>query len=300
MAQKTTPKEILGIPPAISATGKIEEKKHRITLFKDVGLSLPDLYFDVFILGTPEEEKQFAELFSRAHCKRAKSFEEADLVVFTGGSDVNPELYGEVKHERTKFSQERDDTDLMAYMYCMERGIPMLGICRGAQFLHVMNGGKLWQHVTGHYGDHPMYDTVAKRQIACVSSVHHQSIIHDKDNKDIEILGTAYKSTERWANPLEKNPGAIGVNAGAVGNNSADIEAFFYRNTCCLGIQGHPEYRGYNEFAQWTLKTIHNYINMNPDLTLQTGVKRMKEDLLKQRQFGFNSTVTIPETVENK
>ena len=146
----------------------------------------------------------------------------------------------------------------------------MLGICRGAQFLHVMNGGVLFQDVNNHYGAHSMYDCIDNRTIPYVSSVHHQMV---KENKDMTVLAyTPGKSTTRFSSPSESETGA-----------QKDIEAFFYRDTCCLGIQGHPEYSGYYAFMSWALKQIGNVINENPDIETIKNVSRLKKDILETR-----------------
>jgi gamma-glutamyl-gamma-aminobutyrate hydrolase PuuD len=233
---------------------------------------MPDLYNDIFVVGDDYEQAMFAKMFAKSRCRKAKTIEEADIVVFTGGDDVDPTLYGETLHPQTSFNVTRDKEDLEIYAECYNLGVPMLGICRGAQFGHVMNGGKLYQHVDNHYGDHPMYDVINKRQLEKVSSVHHQMVM---PNEGMEVLGFCGKSRVRWLNEKEKEE-----------KINKDIEAFFYRDTCFLGVQGHPEYSGYDEFLQWTLKTLQIYVNENTDLILNNdGVRRLKPEILAQREL---------------
>ena len=54
---------------------------------------------------------------------------EADLVVFTGGADISPVMYGEPTHGTTKASPYRDDEDRSNYIKATSLGIPLLGIC---------------------------------------------------------------------------------------------------------------------------------------------------------------------------
>lgn len=255
----------------------------RVTLMKDNTLEYPDLFLDVFVAGPQFEEVAFAKMFSRSRCKRAKSVLEADLVIFTGGPDVDPQLYGEVRHPQTVISSKRDNDDMALYLMCLEHGIPMLGICRGAQFLHVMNGGKLYQHVDNHHGDHVMHDIVKGTRIEKVSSVHHQMVIPN-NHGGFQLLATANVARNRWKNPVDNDLGT-----------KIDTEAFFYRDTCCIGIQGHPEYTGYNYFAKWTLDLINELVMMNPDVewrrseAVDTAGKplpssrRLKEEFVKER-----------------
>lgn len=237
----------------------------RIYVKKDHILDYPDIYFEVYIQGPKWEEAMFAEMLVRASCTRAKSLDKADLVIFTGGDDVNPVLYGERAHVSTQYSDPRDTADMLVFQECVEKGVPMLGVCRGAQFLHVMNGGKLFQHIDNHNQEHPIWDSVTDTLIDKASSVHHQAV---RPNPGMQVLATARKSTTRWLNDKDKDDGM-----------RADIEAFFYRDTCCLGIQGHPEYSGYPYFTKWSLELIQKYINENPDVKMANGNVRVKEEL---------------------
>ena len=85
-----------------------------------------------------------------------ETLEILDGIVFTGGSDVDPELYGEEPHEETfGVHRQRDDAELALLKGALERDIPVLGICRGIQVLNVALGGDLHQHlpeVVGHEG----------------------------------------------------------------------------------------------------------------------------------------------------
>lgn len=262
----------------------------RVTIHRDHVVDYPELYLSIFVAGDKAEEARFAKMFSRAKCSRAKSLEEADLIVFTGGVDVDPVLYGESKHWSTYFFRGRDDSDIRLYAYALERGIPMFGVCRGAQFLSVMQGGKLYQDISGHNGDHPIFDTIKKVKIEKVSSVHHQAVIF---HEGMHILATANRSKgPKFLNEKE-----------SVEDGKPDIEAFFYRDPCCLGVQGHPEYSGYPYFTKWCLQLIRDHIIENPDVGLKNGFYRIKEDILAFRSRGVLSeaaTSYIAATKEKK
>jgi putative glutamine amidotransferase len=77
-----------------------------------------------------------------------------DAIIFTGGSDLDPELYGEEPHPETfGVHRRRDDAELALLRGALERDMPVLGICRGIQVLNVGLGGDLHQHlpdVVGH------------------------------------------------------------------------------------------------------------------------------------------------------
>jgi putative glutamine amidotransferase len=71
-----------------------------------------------------------------------------DGLVFSGGSDLDPELYGEEAHPETDgVVRERDDFELELMRGALARDLPVLAICRGSQVLNVALGGDLEQHV---------------------------------------------------------------------------------------------------------------------------------------------------------
>lgn len=69
-------------------------------------------------------------------------------LLLAGGADVNPALYGETPHPKTeKPDQERDRREWRLLEQALERDLPVLGVCRGNQFLNVFFGGRLVQHL---------------------------------------------------------------------------------------------------------------------------------------------------------
>jgi putative glutamine amidotransferase len=78
-----------------------------------------------------------------------------DGLVITGGRDVDPATYGQTPHAATdEPARDRDAWELALVRGALARGLPLLGICRGAQVLNVALGGTLHQHlpdVVGHY-----------------------------------------------------------------------------------------------------------------------------------------------------
>lgn len=264
MGKKTEKKPKLE-PEVEKKVVALQPPQRKVTLIRDHVLEYPQLYCEVFVVE-PGASSAFAEMFARAACKKAESLDKADLVIFSGGHDVSPSLYGAKHHPETKTDPERDMRDMEAFRQCVSMGIPMVGFCRGAQFLHVMNGGKLYQHVDGHIGEHSMVDFTNNRHIGRVSSTHHQLCIR---NDRMQVLATAGKSRKRYFDNDKTFEEGINM----------DIEAFFYRNTCSLGIQGHPEFRGYPMFTKWSLEQIYELIVCSPDVYTEGGNVRLKKDL---------------------
>ena len=69
-------------------------------------------------------------------------------LLLMGGSDVDPELYGETAQlETDPPDKQRDEIELLLIRQALERDFPILAICRGLQLLNVYHGGSLIQHL---------------------------------------------------------------------------------------------------------------------------------------------------------
>lgn len=69
-------------------------------------------------------------------------------LVLTGGSDVDPALYGEPRQAETEPpDEERDTLEASMLEKALAQDLPILAICRGLQILNVSQGGTLIQHV---------------------------------------------------------------------------------------------------------------------------------------------------------
>jgi len=77
-----------------------------------------------------------------------------DGLILIGGSDVDPASYGAAPDPNTGATRpERDRFELALAYGAMERGLPLLGICRGGQMINVACGGTLHQHLPDVVGD---------------------------------------------------------------------------------------------------------------------------------------------------
>jgi putative glutamine amidotransferase len=71
-----------------------------------------------------------------------------DGVVFSGGNDLDPDVYGAEAHETTRgVNTPRDRAELALLAAALERDMPVLAVCRGSQILNVARGGDLVQHL---------------------------------------------------------------------------------------------------------------------------------------------------------
>ena len=74
--------------------------------------------------------------------------EPCDGFFFTGGHDIDPARYGETVKETCGARQyHRDDVEFRLFEKVKNTNKPLLGVCRGAQFLNVALGGTLYQDI---------------------------------------------------------------------------------------------------------------------------------------------------------
>lgn len=193
-----------------------------------------------------------AMLFAEAGFERATTVDDADVIVFAGGVDVDPALYKAERHPATQRpSIERDTYEKAVYEECVEKGKIMFGICRGAQFLHVMNGGELWQDVEGHAGpDHLIYD-IEEGVLVKATSLHHQML---QLNQKIEVLAVCKDQISR-----RFETDNMKLVLGAKDDVEIEIEAGYYKDTKCLFVQGHPEV-GSAEYRSWSMHKLHDFM----------------------------------------
>jgi putative glutamine amidotransferase len=124
-----------------------------------------------------------------------------DFIVFGGGPDVSPYLYNQEKAKGTHSDVAIDYEDFCTVIASKLKQIPMLGICRGLQLLHVANGGTLIQHMNGHAGViHKLLcndeEEIEGWEGLEVNSHHHQCIpVHEVDYAD-ELYVSLEGSTE--------------------------------------------------------------------------------------------------------
>jgi putative glutamine amidotransferase len=106
-----------------------------------------------------------------------------DGLLFSGGSDLDPKLYGQEAHAETNgVVPERDRAELALLQAALERDMPVLAVCRGSQVLNVALGGDLVQHLPDLVGDEKHKHTpgvFADHDVDLVSGTRVQQILGD-------------------------------------------------------------------------------------------------------------------------
>lgn len=170
----------------------------------------------------------YVRMFEERGWTVVSSPDSADLIQFTGGSDVSPSLYGEKMHPYATVNLTRDKADKFIYAN-YEGKKPMAGICRGGQFLNVMNGGKMFQHIDGHLGNHTI--VTEDGDFLEVTSTHHQMM---RPSLKGVVKATCSHSVLRETMRGDLRSISVGKHR--------DIEVVIYPETKSLCFQPHPEF----------------------------------------------------------
>ena len=83
-----------------------------------------------------------------------ETLDAVDGLLFSGGADLDPDLYGAERHPATdRVRADRDRAELALLEAALARDMPVLAVCRGSQVLNVARGGDLVQHLPDVVGD---------------------------------------------------------------------------------------------------------------------------------------------------
>lgn len=199
-----------------------------------------------------DSEGTMNHLLKGANMEMAEHVNDADIIVFNGGSDIATSLYHEIPISRNipEALSQRDTVEREVFIEYSGSDKLLVGICRGAQLLNVLNGGKLWQDVNNHNRDHEIRD-LTTGQVLKATSTHHQMMRPNMQYAEIIAVAdeATRKSAEKDSFPLK-----------TYDDDHADTEIVWYGNTNCLCIQGHPEYVPGSAFANYSLNLMAKYL----------------------------------------
>ncbi len=168
-------------------------------------------------------------------------------LVIWGGADIHPEYYNHPKHPTTHPGGYRDRAEWGLMQRAIEKGLPIFGVCRGAQMLCAAAGGWLLQDVQHHLGHHEVVTNTGGTFE--VNSIHHQMMNWDQ-NVDAELVcwregrsgaPYGYRDDQEWSPP----------------NKWKEPEFVYFPKIHGYAIQWHPEGMGISsEATQFVLDFI--------------------------------------------
>jgi putative glutamine amidotransferase len=160
-----------------------------------------------------------------------------DGLILPGGEDVDPTAYGEIlMPECGRIDLGRDALELQLARYAVERGLPLLAICRGHQVLNVVLGGTLWQDLPSQVPDsqqHTCRDIEEQKLLAHTVRVSPDS--HLRAILGVETIGT--NSSHHQA--IRELAAGLIVTAWAPDEVIEAIE--LPEHPFAIGLQWHPE-----------------------------------------------------------
>jgi gamma-glutamyl-gamma-aminobutyrate hydrolase PuuD len=167
-------------------------------------------------------------------------------LILWGGTDIDPSIYKEesLYGYVQRPDKIRDAKEIHQTQLAIKHGKPIIGICRGAQLICALEGGKLIQHSIPSINDHDI-ETKDGHIIKTIPSAHHQIMVPDGD---FELLAwdvgysSIMNSNHVWS-VIEKTP-----------------EALWYPKIKAFCVQAHPEWGGVNTpFVNWVDSKLKEY-----------------------------------------
>lgn len=161
--------------------------------------------------------------------------EQDSMLVVWGGADITPALYGHPLSRTTHPGGKRDYIEWALMKEALAKGIPIIGICRGAQMLCALAGGYLLQDVRNHSGGHNI--NTFNGEILYVNSLHHQMMEPSMTDHELlawseqnrsEAAGYIWKDDQLWTPPT----------------NWKEPECIYFPKVKGLAVQWHPEMMG--------------------------------------------------------
>jgi len=203
--------------------------------------------YNVYTVGS-----QWDADWLRTEYKLVNRAYKADIIVFPGGSDINPSIYNEPVGKRTHFYQDIDKRQMEYAIDETYKEKLKIGLCRGAQLLCAISGGKLVQDFIGHGGQH--YVLTEDNQLIYVNSLHHQMMFpFNLSKEDYSLIGRAVGDDRRsiGSNFLNGLNDDIGMPNDEIGYIEPEIA--YFNKTRSLCFQFHPEMMSWDR----NTRTLH-------------------------------------------
>lgn len=169
--------------------------------------------FGIQLIPIPNTAKNIQSYFENFPIK---------AVILSGGNDVNPQLYGEEPEKGLAVSEERDKTEKILLEIAIEKKLPILGICRGMQFINVFFKGKLIQNLNQIGSNH-------------IIPCHTVQIQYNQDLPIKELQVNSYHNQGLTQSQLSPELESFAKASDGI------IEGIHHHSLPIAGIQWHPE-----------------------------------------------------------
>lgn len=175
-----------------------------------------------------------------------------DGVIFSGGEDISPLRYGDQPcREIGKVSAVRDSAEALIFQCAQERQVPILGICRGMQFINVMLGGTLYQDIPSQWKNPIQHLQLPAKDVAT------HTVKINKGSRLWDIMKTTSVDVNSFHHQCVKDcSGQLRITAYSPDGVPEAVESV--GNHRILGVQFHPE--GLFEKNQVFLALFQNFI----------------------------------------
>lgn len=210
-----------------------------------------------------------------------KDVSNQDLIIFTGGEDINPNIYGQ-ENTYSSYTEERDAIETKIFNYAYEKHIKMLGVCRGHQLLNALLGGYLIQDIylesdgrSRHSSHHKLefQDGISLTRYLFngleVNSMHHQGVVG---------LGSGLRATSYYKGIVESCEGK-----------------FAYT------VQFHPEFFSDRRFAEVFFAHVYLWVLNSRKIEERILAKENPLNIIEYiEEYKSKKDTNIEEVVENK
>lgn len=159
-----------------------------------------------------------------------------DGLLLSGGTDVDPKIFGEVPHTALgRVDGPRDPFEITLTREAIRRDMPVLGICRGLQVLNVAMGGTLIQDIPTDVESAVAHETGEDRLV-----IAHDVVI-EGDSRLAKLLSTTRVGVNSFHHQAAKRIGE-GLTQSAKSPDDGIIEALEMRDRkFVVAVQWHPE-----------------------------------------------------------
>jgi putative glutamine amidotransferase len=162
-----------------------------------------------------------------------ETLDRLDGLVVTGGIDLDPALYGGDEHPAMAgVRPEQDQAELALLGGALERDLPMLAICRGAQLLNVLRGGDIVQHIADGHGSASLHGDGAGSSSDHAVRVQERSGLAEALGTRVVVVSEHHQALGRIGDDLDEVAWADDGTVEAVEDQ---------RKAFAVGVLWHPE-----------------------------------------------------------